>query len=166
MKATQTNSKDGVRMHRIKSASTILRAIMLAGLIVEGAAVTAGVFALLITMLHPPALRSHIVFLNCGISILSAIALMVTLNFFRLFTRLKNGDLFEGQTIDYLEVAGKWWIALGIAQVIYQAVKVCVFPADKVNIGADGIFCGLLVCFIAWVLREGQKLKEDQELTV
>lgn len=139
---------------------------MLALLIMEGAGIMAEVFVFLIGIFHPSALRSHVVFLNCAASILLFLALMITLNFFRLFTRVKDGFLFEGQTIDYLEQAGKWWIAFGIAQVIYQAVNVYIFPADKINIGADGIFSGLIVFFIAWVLREGQKLKEEQELTV
>jgi hypothetical protein len=66
-----------------------------------------------------------------------------------------------------LEQAGKWWIVLGIAQIIYKSVAAFVFTPNNVNITDGGaIFSGLLVFFIAWVLREGQKLKEDQELTV
>jgi hypothetical protein len=153
-------------MCRIKTVSKILRAIMLAGLIVQGAGVTAGVFVLLMTIFHPPASRSHLVFLNCGTSILLALSLMITLNFFRLFTRLRDGHLFEGQTINYLELAGKWWIVLGTAQIIYHFVYAYTFSYNSDMPGGGGIFCGLAIFFIAWVLREGQKLKEEQELTV
>jgi Protein of unknown function (DUF2975) len=166
MNETQTNSTDGFRMRRIKSASTILRGILLAGLIVEGAAVTAGGLVLLMTIFHPATLRSHTAFLNCGVFILSALALMVTLNFFRLFTRLKDAHLFDGKTISYLEQAGKWWIVLGIAQMIFRFADAHIFSHQIFIPEGNGIFCGLAVFFIAWVLREGQKLKEEQELTV
>jgi hypothetical protein len=140
---------------------------MLALLILEGAGVMAGVIVLPVAILHLSAFKSHLVFVNCGTFSLLAVGFMVTWNFFRLFTRLKDGHLFEGQTINYLEQAGKWWIVLGIAQIIYKSVAAFVFTPNNVNITDGGaIFSGLLVFFIAWVLREGQKLKEDQELTV
>jgi hypothetical protein len=166
MNTTQSNSKDEARMSRIKKVSKHLRAVMLALLIVEGVGAASAILALLITILNPSALRSHIVFLNCGTCIFLAISLMITLNFFRLFTRLKDGHLFEGQTINYLELAGKWWIAFGIAQIIYQVVDVHTFSHNRDVPGGDGILGGLVVFFIAWVLREGQKLKEEQEMTV
>jgi hypothetical protein len=154
-------------MHRIRKASAFLRAVMLALLILEGVGVMAGVIVLPVTLLHLSAFKSQLVFVHGGTFVLLAVGFMVTWNFFRLFTRLKDGHLFEGQTIDYLEQAGKWWIVLGIAQIIYKSVAALVFTPNNVNITDGGaIFSGLLVFFIAWVLREGQKLKEDQELTV
>ena len=165
MNATQSNLKDDVQMHRIRKVSGFLRAIMLALLILEGAGVMAGVIVLPVAILHLSAFKSHLVFVNCGTFSLLAVGFMVTWNFFRLFTRLKDGHLFEGQTIEYLEQAGKWWIALGIVQIIYQSIAAYLsFPHHTT--GGDGIFSGLVVFFIAWVLREGQKLKEEQELTV
>ena len=153
-------------MGRIQTVSKYLRAIMLAGLIVEGAAVMAEVFVFLMAIFHPTALRSQIIFVNFGCFVLLPVGFMATLNFFRLFTRVKDGHLFDGQTINYLEWAGKWWIAFGIGKVIYQLVDAYIFSPHRDFTGGDGIFSGLLVCFIAWVLREGQKLKEEQELTV
>jgi Protein of unknown function (DUF2975) len=166
MNTTQSNSKDEVRMRRIKKVSKYLRAVMLALLIVEGVGAASAILALLMTILNPSALRSHTIFLNCGTSIFLALSLMITLNFFRLFTRLKDGHLFEGKTINYLELAGKWWIVFGIAQIIYHVVDAHTFSRNGDIPGGDGIFGGLVVFFIAWVLREGQKLKEEQELTV
>lgn len=167
MNATHSTPKDGARMGRIQKVSTILRVIMLALLVVEGAGTMAGVIVLPVTLLHLSAFNAHIVFVNCGTFILLPVGFMVTLNFFRLFTRLKDGHLFEGQTVKYLEQAGKWWIALGIARIVYQAVDAYVLSPSKINITDGGsFFGGLVVFFIAWVLREGQKLKEEQELTV
>jgi hypothetical protein len=178
-------------MGRIQKVSNLLRAIMLVLLIVEGACVLAEVFMLPVAILHPSALKSQISYtqyggltiswgsnatgasnfqlisIDFGSFILLLVAFMVTLNFFRLFTRLKDGHLFEGQTIDNLEHAGKWWIVLGIVEMIYQFFENYVSSPHHINISLGaGIFGGLIVFFIAWVLREGQKLKEEQELTV
>ena len=179
-------------MGRIQKVSKFFRAMMLAFLIVYGAAVLAEVIVIPVAALHPPILKSQTVFNNCGGFICVLFGFMVVLNFFRLFTRLRDGHLFEGETIQYLEQAGKWWIALGTAEIIYQSLQVFIFPPHNMNInmsllalsivrsapadlgssnnvnitGGGAIFAGLVVFFIAWVLREGQKLKEEQELTV
>ena len=92
---------------------------------------------------------------------------MVTLHFFRFFNRLKNSLLFEAETTRHLESAGKWWIALGIVQAALQFSEGYIFtPSNIVVTGSNGIFAGLVVFLIAWVLREAQELKEEQELTV
>jgi len=167
MNATQLNPKADSRMGRIQKVSAILRAIMLALLVIEGAGALAGVITVPVTLLHRSAFHDHLVFLNCGTFILLPVGFMVTLNFFRLFTRLKDGQLFEGLTVKYLEQAGKWWIAFGILRIIYQALDAYVFTPNKTEITDGGsFFGGLVVFFVAWMLREGQKLKEEQELTV
>jgi hypothetical protein len=186
MNAIQSPPMADRRMRRIQKVSKILRAILLAALILEGAIlITAAIQLVLLhhigaltiyhyermehfkdgyssdsdTLTYTPPIS------DCGGCIVLAFAFMVTLNFFRLFSRLKDGHLFEGQAIEYLEKAARWWIAGGIAQIICQSVH-AYFSPNNVNITGCGIFGGLVVFFIAWVLREGQKLKEEQELTV
>jgi hypothetical protein len=179
MNATQLSPKADLRIGRIQKVSKILRAIMLAGLIVEGAGLMAIAIALSLTALHHPfAIKAQIkdgdwtmALSGCGGLlggfVVSLLAFLVTLNFFRLFTRLKDGHLFDGQTIGHLERAGKWWIALGIAEIVYQLFESYLSSPNHMQINTgDGIFGGLVIIFIAWVLREGQKLKEEQELTV
>jgi Protein of unknown function (DUF2975) len=182
MNATLSSSKDIHRMSRIQKVSRIFRALLLAILILEVAIAITGVTK--IVLLHHSQsthLKSQIKVgnwtFNYSLSantefedlILSPFGFMVTLNFFRLFTRLKDGHLFEGETVGFLEKAGKWWIALGIVQILYQFLGFVAPPHSaniNINDGGDAILCGLVVFFIAWVLREGQKLKEEQELTV
>ncbi|HEY1789952.1 MAG TPA: DUF2975 domain-containing protein [Verrucomicrobiae bacterium] len=179
MNATQACPKTNPRMGRIQKVSKILRAIMLAGLIVEGAGFVSLAIALPLTVLsHPSTFKAQIrdgdwmialsgyggLFGGLAVSLL---AFLVTLNFFRLFTRLKDGHLFDGQTIGHLERAGKWWIAMGVVEMIYQVFESYISSPNHMQINTgDGIFGGLVIIFIAWVLREGQKLKEEQELTV
>ncbi|HUA64558.1 MAG TPA: hypothetical protein VME24_01845 [Alphaproteobacteria bacterium] len=182
MNATQSLPQADLRMRRIQKVSKILRAILLVCMIAQVAVIVLG--ALQFALLHhlsdwkyqfgPPNWRFNLAFTNVSNSdfVVLPFGFMVTLNFFRLFCRLKDGHLFEGQTIEYLEKAAKWWIALGIAKIIYQFLEPIIFSRHNINIqlnvnnGGDAILAGLLVFFIAWVLREGQKLKDEQEFTV
>lgn len=175
-------------MGRIQKVSKILRVILLVCLIVQAAVLVIGViqFALLHHLSDFKsqfkqwgidwAFKLNFPNVSSGGLVALPFAFMATLNFFRLFCRLKDGHLFEGQTIKYLENAGKWWVALGIALIIYQflepVILFVIFSHHDLNIqlnlnnGGDQILTGLVVFFIAWLLREGQKLKEEQELTV
>ena len=91
---------------------------------------------------------------------------MVTLNFFRFFTRLKDGRLFDAPTVRYLETAGKWWIVLGVVQILTGLGEVYLFSPRGFTVSGDGIVAGLIVFFVAWFLGEAQELQEEQELTV
>ncbi|HXR48833.1 MAG TPA: DUF2975 domain-containing protein [Candidatus Limnocylindrales bacterium] len=91
---------------------------------------------------------------------------MVTLNFFRFFTRLKDGRLFDAPTVRYLETAGKWWIVLGVVQILTGLGEVYLFSPRGFTVSGDAIVAGLIVFFVAWFFREAQELQEEQELTV
>ena len=149
---------------RIIKVSKVLRTILLIGLILQ----IIGFVCLPIVILTAPAtgLKSPVVFENCvGLAVLP-FAFLVTLNFFRLFDRLKAGQLFDSQTVKFLETAGKWWIVLGVVQIICGALKVWLFRPDTVIVSGNAIVGGLAVYFIAWFFREAQELQEEQELTV
>ena|ERR1700733_4375985 len=167
MNANEKSSSTNARMRRIQKVSGFVWAFFLAILILEIVGITVGTIALPFILLHGSAFKSQMAFKNCYSFLILPFALMLTLNFFWLFSRLKEGHLFEAQTVKYLETAGKWWIALGIVQAILQFAEGYIFtPSNIVVTGSNGIFAGLVVFFIAWVLREAQELKEEQELTV
>jgi len=65
-----------------------------------------------------------------------------------------------------LENAGKWWIVLGIVRAITECIDSYFFHRTNFVVTGNGIIAGLIVFFIAWVLREAQELKEEQALTV
>jgi hypothetical protein len=88
------------------------------------------------------------------------------LYFFKFFNRLKNGHLFDAQTIGYLKTAGKWLIALGLFQALFAIVEGLMTHSQNITVSGDGIFSGLVTIFTAWLFREGQELQEEQELTV
>ena len=154
-------------MRRIQRVSGIVRAYFLAMLVAESAGIAAALIVIPVAIVHWSGFHSQAAFRNNCSLLTLPFALMVTLNFFRLFSRLKQGKLFESQTIRYLESAGKWWIVLGIVEAGFQFLEAYFFTPNNIIItGGEGIIGGLVIFFIAWVLREGQELKEEQELTV
>jgi len=158
-------SKANPRLKRIKTVSKVLRAILCAGLVIQTAGILA--FAIIVPIVAVNCgLRSHITFQNCSALASLPFGFMVTLNFFRFFDRLKNGRLFDSQTVRYLEIAGKWWIVFGIVQMILGAFEAYLFSPKNILVSGNGIVAGLMVFFVAWLLREAQQLQEEQELTV
>ncbi len=154
-------------MRRIQNVSSFVRVLLLALLVIEGAGMAVGLFVIPSTLFHISGMKSHVVYtIFTAFLLFLPLMFLVTLNFFRLFTRLKNGWLFESETIEYLERAGKWWITLSVVSAIVQLVESYVFRPDHIIVPGNGIWGGLIVFFIAWVLREGQQMKEEQELTV
>jgi hypothetical protein len=165
MNANENALKTSPRLNRIKAVSKVLRAILLAGLIVQAAGILAAVIIVPIVAVTV-GLKSHVTFQNCSMLALLPFAFMVTLNFFRFFTRLKDGRLFDAPTVRYLETAGKWWIVLGVLQITSGSVEAYLFSPRNIIVSGDGIVAGLIVFFIAWFFREAQELQEEQALTV
>jgi hypothetical protein len=103
--------------------------------------------------------------LQGGVAILLAFSFVVNLKLFRFFDRLKNGYLFDAKTVGNLDAAGKWWIVLWLFEVLFYEIGHGVFQiSDAWNSG--GLFAGLTLIFVAWLLKEAQELQEEQELTV
>jgi Protein of unknown function (DUF2975) len=157
--------KTNPRLNRIKTVSKVLRAILFAGLIVQTVGILAFVIIASLAAMSV-GLRSHLAFQNCSALANLPFGFMVTLNFFRFFDRLKNGRLFDSQTVRYLEIAGKWWIILGIVQIILGVLEVYLFSSKNIIVSGNGIVAGLIIFFVAWLFREAQELQEEQELTV
>ncbi len=163
MKVNDDSQKTNLRMKRIKNFSSISRAILLAALIVQGLAL----LLLLPVILHLKDMKSQPALNNLDSLVILPFTFMVTLNFFRLFTRLRDGHFFDSQTIRQLENAGKWWMAAGIIRTVLECLEVWILHPNNIMIsGPNGIVAGLIVFFIAWLFGEAQKLQEEQELTV
>src|SRR5665213_1644181 len=98
-------------------------------------------------------------------ALLASFGLIVNLKLFRFFDRLKNGHLFDAQTVGYLGAAGKWWIALWLYQGLFYGLGQEYYQL-KMAWDSGGLFAGLILIFVAWLLKEAQELQEEQELTV
>jgi hypothetical protein len=90
---------------------------------------------------------------------------IVNLKLFRFFDRLKDGHLFDAPTVGNLDAAGKWWIALWLYEGLFFVIGNQFFQS-KMAWNSGGLFVGLTLIFVAWLLKEAQELQEEQELTV
>jgi uncharacterized membrane protein YhaH (DUF805 family) len=149
---------------KIIKVSKVLRTILFIGLILQ--IISLVCLPIVILTASATGLKPPVVFETCVALVVLLFTFLVTLNFFRLFDRLKDGHLFDPQTVKHLETAGKWWIVLGIVQIIGGTIKAWLFSPHDVTVSGDGIVAGLAVFLIAWCFREAQELQEEQELTV
>jgi hypothetical protein len=91
---------------------------------------------------------------------------MVNLKLFRFFDRLKNGHLFDANTVGNLDNAGRWWVALWFFETVFYGIGHELFQFTKSWDFSGGLFAGLTLIFVAWLLKEAQELQYEQELTV
>ena len=78
----------------------------------------------------------------------------------RLFKLYERGVFFAKGNISCLKIQGWVMAGCGLIQNTLQ-----LFWAHK-NISLDRLVIGLLILLIAWVMDEGRKLQEEQELTI
>ncbi|HAO79976.1 MAG TPA: hypothetical protein DCQ92_13600 [Verrucomicrobia subdivision 3 bacterium] len=149
---------------KIIKVSKIIRHILFAGLVLW---IGIGIPTVLLqaVKLWNQIGNSATLYLQGGVAILLALSFVVNLKLFRFFDRLKNGYLFDAKTVGNLDAAGKWWIVLWLFEVLFYEIGHGVFQiSDAWNSG--GLFAGLTLIFVAWLLKEAQELQEEQELTV
>ena len=92
--------------------------------------------------------------------------------FYQLFRNLERGRLFDRDNVHCIRLIGWWLVVYAFLGIFIGLLKfVCVNASsvptviDLSPLGAD-ILRGLFVIFIAWVMDEGRKISEEQELTV
>jgi len=152
---------------KIVKVSTIIRNVLFAGLVLWIVAIPVCLGALLIPIIALPKeeIYSSTTYTMCGMVLLASLGLVVNLKLFRFFDRLKNGYLFDAQTVGNLGAAGKWWIVLWIFEGLFYQIGNKLFQLKMVW-DSGGLFAGLILIFVAWLLKEAQELQEEQELTV
>jgi hypothetical protein len=143
--------------------SKIIRNILFAGLVVWIIGIPVVLFSAINMWSWPvPASR----YLQCGTPLLMALCLIVNLKLFRFFDRLKNGHLFDAQTVGNLDHAGRWWVALWFFENLFFSIGHEFFQMTNAWDFSGSLFAGLTLIFVAWLLQEGQELQQEQELTV
>jgi len=100
-----------------------------------------------------------------GSALMCVFYFMVNLKLFSFFERLKQGSLFNVQTVGYLNAAGKWGIALWLYDDLFYGLRTLCFQV-KMTFEFGSLFSALTLIFVAWLLHEAQELQEEQELTV
>src|ERR1039458_3320785 len=164
---------------KIIKVSRVLSIILSAGIFVWILAAICFFTGIVIPILILPAVRAGLhsdpqkAYLTCGTILWAWLGFIVNLKLFRFFDRLKDGHLFDAQTVGNLDAAGKWWIVLWLYDVLFHEVRLGVFqisddwnPISLDILSFGSLFAGLVLIFVAWLLKEAQGLQEEQELTV
>jgi hypothetical protein len=153
---------------KILKVSTVLRTILFAGLVLWAIGIPAVLFQSIMYWTRQATTAASTALCLQGSLMLSLVfRFMVTLHLFRFFDRLKKGSLFDAKTVGNLDAAGKWWIVLWPFEVLHQEIGRAI--SDQPGAWAwdcGGLFAGLTLIFVAWLLKEAQELQEEQELTV
>lgn len=149
---------------KIVKVSKVIRHILFAGLVVW-IGVGIPIVLLQAVNLWNKIGNSATLYLQGGGILLLVLSFIVNLKLFRFFDRLKQGFLFDAQTVGHLDDAGKWWLLLWLFEVVYYEIGHGVFHVSNAW-NSGGLFAGLALIFVAWLLKEAQGLQEEQELTV
>ena len=147
---------------KIIKVSTVIRHVMFAGVVVWIIGVAVMTFQSIHSLFGAVQPARYLTWGLLGIEVLR---LVVTWQLFRFFDRLKTGHFFDAQTVRHLDAAGKWWIVLWLFQGLFYQIEYQFFGHAMV-LGGSGLFAGLILIFVSWLLKEAQELQEEQELTV
>lgn len=79
---------------------------------------------------------------------------------FSLFWLYQKGILFSAKNVSHIRCLGYWLIVnWGIDDQLQSVVR-------DVDLSLTPVFVGMLIIFVSWVMDEGRKMREEQELTV
>ncbi|MGA2242377.1 MAG: DUF2975 domain-containing protein [Verrucomicrobiota bacterium] len=114
-------------------------------------------FSPLLTYSSPfkiPVVVLVLAFLRAGLFFVGALVLFWLLDLF------EAGKFFTGQNVHYIKLLGWFvlsdWVVLRLLDVLAHGLS-----PDPVELAV-----GLLIVLIAWIMDEGRKIQEEQELTV
>lgn len=107
----------------------------------------------------------------------TGVAMIGAYHLVRLFRLYEQGDIFKLRNVRCYKKLSRlliWWFAAGIlCQSLLSVVLTLHHPPGQrmVTVGLassdlTALLLGLILMVIAWVMEEGRKLQEDQDLTV
>ncbi len=140
--------------------------------------------------IHPWDLFNYLI-QNIGVTVILAIWYWKLARLFRLYER---GFIFASENVRCIKILGLLWIAQWTLKTIHQFVfnyyslpslrsslptkvasklkeemfsgNVNLFPFPFWNINFGPLLAGIVIILIAWIMDEGRKIQEEQELTV
>jgi hypothetical protein len=90
--------------------------------------------------------------------------------FYRLFSNLEKGILFGSDNVRCIRCIGWWLVAASLLGIIIEASKIIwtISGPGMIDLSDLGpsLLRGFFVIFVAWIMDEGRKIHEEQELTV
>jgi hypothetical protein len=79
---------------------------------------------------------------------------------FLLFGLYRRGILFSARNVLYIRFQGYYLILNFVVDYLMQGVL------HDMALDTTSLFAGFIIIFIAWIMDEGRKIQEEQELTV
>jgi hypothetical protein len=168
MNANEIFQKADSRMNRIQKVSGIFRTIFL---IVAILCAVAG-FWLNIALLSLHGAYKFTFILSAGVEFACAACAWFC---YKLFNLYSQGDLFIPQAVCYIRRIGYTYFLMTVISFFVQIVteKIAFIPKPN-HVELSGLlmqfaissFPAFLIIFVAWIMDEGRKIQEEQELTV
>jgi hypothetical protein len=170
MNANAIAPKAGTRLGRIRKASRILRVLIGACLVLGiphdvaqylGWWPLPGGRKILISPQQVYASASEIpgAILALGLLRLGLLAFCLVV-LYKLFRLYELGILFSARNVRYVRLFGYY---LFIDWIVLDQLETLTPP---MALSCNQLFIGLMIIFVAWILDEGRKIQEEQELTV
>jgi hypothetical protein len=180
MNTNEVSQKAGTRLNRIKIVSRIFRtligiavvmlllislwALMDSVLVLLGAHIVPGQ-SMTVTLTFSPN-QTHVFPYDMSLPVLIFGAMhvclvglgLVCLN--RLFKLYERNSFFEVDNVRYIKILGLVVTGDGLIQTILQLLS------SHGSLDFSKLFVGGLIMLIAWIMDEGRKIQEEQELTV
>jgi hypothetical protein len=99
----------------------------------------------------------------------TAVYLLGIISFYRLLCLYEKGVIFSGANVSEMRKIGSYLVGYGILALSANIVYVGSFNFPLVlleGVASPWIVAGGAVYIIAWIMDEGRKIQEEQELTV
>ena len=171
MNANEISPKANARMNRIQKVSTFLRTFFFVSALIFW---ISGIMFVVISIWNPHEHPDSQRFLFFGYAVECCFA-------YKLFSFYAHGDLFAPNVVRCIRWIGIITVLIGIGSIFY---KFSILLGTGWFIGASSamgiIGClhmiffqlffnllpGFAIIFVAWIMDEGRKIQEEQELTV
>jgi hypothetical protein len=172
MNANETSSKANSRMNRIQKVSGVFRTIFL----IVAILLYASAGFVIIPLLTVPNIPKLSLLSSAAVEFACAVCAWFCYKLFNLYTQ---GDLFTPVAVCYIRRIGYTYFLTTVVSFFVQAViaiqhqEIAFMPkphhvelSDLLMKFAISSFPAFLIIFVAWIMDEGRKIQEEQELTV
>jgi hypothetical protein len=166
------STKANPRLTRIQKVSGIFRTIFLIVAIV----LCASVGFILIALLAVHGTHRVTLLLTAGVEFACAVCAWFS---YKLFDLYSHGDLFTPQAVGHIRRIGWVYFLMAVASFLVQIATVVqhgenILAPQASTAEWGGLvmkfvttaFPAFLIIFVAWIIDEGRKIREEQELTV
>jgi Protein of unknown function (DUF2975) len=103
------------------------------------------------------------------VAIAMGLYLLGVISFYRLLNLFEKGVIFAAASVSEIKRLGIFLAAYGILSVVAKVIytRQILFPWTLLDaVSSPWIVAGVAIYLVAWIMDEGRKIQEEQELTV